>query len=612
MAANNITEEQLANSNEPSFTAALEEKRGAQKDAKERPQAYRKEEALILKDAKGTAQEQAAQTLTGMHGARGKNFDLVVKQQQTSKQKDEERRAAVVKEIEDKYLAAEAKVTKALGEADTEANRLFDEGSETARREFENYVDDKMKAYKRRRYSGFWGGLRWAKDKLFGMPDEVNAFYTTGRQLYLNKMDMVITQIANVVTTKLNEARQAITEGKKEIDDYVKQLPKDLEAVGKEAASSIQDKFDALEQSVQDKRDQLIDGLAKKYVDNVKKLDERITEMKEANQGLIDKAIGYLKKVWQVIKDLINLFTTILSRLASIIGVILGNPSGFFDNLGAAFNQGFNNFKDKFPAYLETGLMEWLATNMGIKGLEIPQKFDAAAIFSLSLQVMGITKQHIRERAVVLLGEEKVSLPETAGGILHRVYNEGLGAIWDMIAQKLSDLKETIWEAIKSYIQKRIIEEAIKFILSLLSPVGAFVKVCMAIYDFLMMLVRFKDRIIELFDTILNAVMSIASGAVDAAAKAIEGALAKSISVIIGFLAALLHLNNVAGKVREIIMRIQKRVEKAIDFVILKAYSLISKTVEGALRMKQKGKEMVKKGKTAIAGWLGFKQRFTT
>ena len=105
----------------------------AQKDAKERPAAYRKDELLILKDAKGTAQQQAAQSLTGMHGARGKNFELVVKQQQTSKQKDEERRAAVVKEIEDKYLAAEIKVNKALTEADTESNRIFDEGSEAAR-----------------------------------------------------------------------------------------------------------------------------------------------------------------------------------------------------------------------------------------------------------------------------------------------------------------------------------------------------------------------------------------------------------------------------------------------------------------------------------------------
>ena len=37
-----------------------------------------------------------------------------------------------------------------------------------------------MDAYKDDRYSGFLGGARWLKDKLFGMPDEVNVFYSRG------------------------------------------------------------------------------------------------------------------------------------------------------------------------------------------------------------------------------------------------------------------------------------------------------------------------------------------------------------------------------------------------------------------------------------------------
>jgi hypothetical protein len=617
MKANNVTEGQLAGSNEPSFTAALDEKKNAQKDAAEKPNEYRKEESLALKEAKAEANEKSAQTLAGMHGARGKNFEAAVTHQQTARQKDEERRATVARTIEEKFVAAEKKVNTALEDAEKLSNQIFDEGAEAARVQFENYVDRKMSEYKTRRYSGFWGGLRWAKDKLFGMPDEVDAFYSDGRDLYLKKMDEVITRVANVVTTKLNEAKQAITEGKKDIDEYVKQLPKDLQDVGKEAAASIQDKFDALEQSVNDKRDGLIDGLAKKYVDNVKKLDDRIGELKEANKGLIDKAIGFLKKVWQVIKDLVNLFTTILARLASIIGVILDSPSGFFDNLGKAFKMGFDNFKNKFLEYLELGLMEWLATNLGIKGIELPKKFDASAIFSLALQVMGITKEHIRERAVALLGERKVSLLEKAGGLIYRVYNEGLGVIWDMIVEKLTDFKELVWDAITSFIKKAIIEAALVFLLSLLNPIGAFIKVCMAIYDFLMMLVRFKDRIIELLDTILSAVTNIASGAVEAAAAMIEKAFAKSISVIIGFLAALLHLNNIFARIRDIITRIQKRVEKALDWVIMKAYSLVGKLVEGALKLEDKATELVEKGKQAVVGagekllgWLGLKNDF--
>ena len=49
-------------------------------------------------------------------------------------------------------------------------------------RAFEAYVTQKMSAYKADRYSGWLGGLRWAKDKLVGMPDEVNRFYEAGRE----------------------------------------------------------------------------------------------------------------------------------------------------------------------------------------------------------------------------------------------------------------------------------------------------------------------------------------------------------------------------------------------------------------------------------------------
>ncbi len=187
-----------------------------------------------------------------------------------------------------------------------------------------------------------------------------------------------------------------------------------------------------------------------------------------------------------------------------------------------------------------------------------------------------------------------------------------------MIYEKLSDFKDIIWEAIKSFIKTKIIEAAITFLLSLLSPIGAFIKVCMAIYDFLMMLVRFKDRIIDLLDSILKAVTDIASGAIDGAANAIEKAFSKSIPVIIGFLAALLHLNDIAAKVRDIITRIRTRVDKAIDWVIGKAYSLIGKVVEGALSIQDKGTAMIEKGKQVVIGagrkalgWLGLKKEVT-
>lgn len=601
MKANNVTEDQLAKSNEPSFTNALKEKNNAQKDAKEKPLLFRNNEAQGLKSAQAASNADASKSMLSMFSTRGKNFDGAVKQQQTSKEKDEQERAAVVVKIQSIYQLTEATVTLLLTSAETVANSIFDTGNEKARKDFENYVDSEMRAYKQRRYSGFWGGLRWGKDKLFGMPKGVNKFYTVGRQRYLDQMEIIITQVAQVITTNLNAAKQTIKTGKKQIAEYVSTLQGSLKNVGKEAAENIQDKFDSLEQSVNDKREQLVDGLAKKYVDNLKKLDDRITELKDANKGLIDKAIGLLKEVWKVIKNLVQLFKTILSRIASVIELIIDDPGKFFDNLGAAFSQGFDRFKNRIGEHLENGLMAWLSAQIGVANIILPDKFDVSAIFGLVLQVLGLSYENIKERAVILIGEERVALleqtAETGADIFQRIRRGGLGAVWEMIKEKLTDFKDMIWEAIKTFIKESVVKAAITFILSLLNPVAAFVKACMAIYQFIMMLVRMKDRIIDLLNSIMDAVAMIAAGSVDKAAAAVEMAFAKSIPIIIGFFAALLGLNDIGAKVRNIMLRIKEKINKVIDWILTKAYSIVKPVIEAAMRIKNKGKQLYEKGK---------------
>ncbi|MEQ8385236.1 MAG: DUF4157 domain-containing protein [Coleofasciculus sp. A1-SPW-01] len=70
MAAENVTEEQLANSNEPEFIAALDAKKQAQDHAATAPPAYRAEEQGILNQGQTEAQTMAQTQLGDMHGQR--------------------------------------------------------------------------------------------------------------------------------------------------------------------------------------------------------------------------------------------------------------------------------------------------------------------------------------------------------------------------------------------------------------------------------------------------------------------------------------------------------------------------------------------------------------
>src|SRR5262249_44267023 len=174
---------------------------------------------------------------------------------------------------------------------DGKVDSAFSQGEGAARKKFEDYVSKRMDAYKADRYGGFWGPAKWLKDKLAGMPDEVNQFYSDGRTQYLADMDGVIGNVADLVGNELTSARARIAQGKTEVHQYVTALPKDLQDVGKEAEGKLESQFDQLSSDVDSKQNELVDTLARKYVEARDALDARIDEMKAANKGLVDKAI---------------------------------------------------------------------------------------------------------------------------------------------------------------------------------------------------------------------------------------------------------------------------------------------------------------------------------
>jgi hypothetical protein len=135
-------------------------------------------------------------------------------------------------------------------------------------------------------------------------------------------------------------------------------------------------------------------------------------------------------------------------------------------------------------------------------------------------------------------------------------------------------LKETVIEQIKDMVITQVITAGVKWILGLLNPASAFVKAAMAIYDIIMFFVNRGSQVLELVNSIVDAVGAIASGAVGGAAKLVENALSRALPVTIGFLASLLGVSGLAKKVEKIIGSVRQRIDKAIDKVLLKANGL--------------------------------------
>ena len=233
MAEANVTEGQLAKSNEPEFQASLQSKQTAQTHAAQVPQEYRQFEQGQLSHAKAEATATAQGKTQGMHTDRAQLMGQVGGQQVETKGKDEQQRGKVAGDINKIYQDTKTKVEKALTDLDTQVGQTFDQGAGEAKQVFENFVDQRMKKYKDDRYSGFWGPGKWVVDKLFGMPSEVNAFYEEGRTLYLKKMDGVIDQVVAIVGKGLTHAKTEVANGKRQVQAYVAQLPENLKTSGR-------------------------------------------------------------------------------------------------------------------------------------------------------------------------------------------------------------------------------------------------------------------------------------------------------------------------------------------------------------------------------------------
>jgi hypothetical protein len=589
MAEAGVTEEQLKKSNEPEFTAALEAKKEAEKHAAEAPKQYRAEEQAILAQARDDAGTTASQQLGAMHGSRTGILARVAGNKAGAKSKDEAAREQVAARIEAIYTKTKEDVNQILEGLDGKVDAAFETGEKAARTFFENYVDAQMRAYKERRYSGVRGKLRWLKDKVLGMPDEVNAFYQQGRRLYLERMDAVISQIADIVGTELSRAKARIAAGREQVAAYVASLPRELKKVGLEAQERIGEQFDQLEQSVDAKQDELVNGLAQKYVAARDALDQRITEMQEENKGLVDRAKDAIKGVVETILKLKDMLLGVLKKAAGVINQIIKDPIGFLSKLVGAIKQGLNQFVANIGKHLQAGLLAWLFGALAEAGIQLPERLDLKGILSLVLQLLGLTYENVRARAVRLVGEKVVARIEQVAEVFKVLIAEGPAGLWRFLQDRLADLKETVLEQIKDFVITKVITAGITWLIGLLNPASAFIKACKAIYDIIMFFIERGSQIMELVSSILDSIGAIASGAIGAAAALVERSLAKALPVAISFLASLLGLGGIGEKIRKIIETIQKPVNTAID-------RLIGGVLKGARKLFGGAAEKVKAG----------------
>ncbi|MFE1364773.1 hypothetical protein ACFW84_11080 [Streptomyces anulatus] len=569
MADAEVTEEQLAKGNEPEFNEALSAKKTSEADAAKAPAKGKAAEDQQLSTAKQNAAASGAQAMAGLTSTRAAAGKQVDGGKNDTKSKDEKKRAEVTAKLQKVYDGTKKDVEDTLSGLDKKVDSAFTSGEKSARDAFTADHKSRMKKYKDKRYSGLMGKGRWIKDKFAGLPKAANDLYQESRKLYVSKMQTVISSVADIIGAELGKAKARIAKGRTELKAEVDKLPADLKQFGEEAAKDFAGKFDDLEATVNEKSEQLVQDLAQKYTAALNKIDEEIKKLQEANKGLIDKAKDAIAGAIKTINELKNLLLGILAKAASAIMKIIKDPIGFLGNLVKAVGAGLNLFITNIADHLKTGVVSWLLGTAVKAGLDLPQKFDLKGIIQLIGSMLGLTWDNIRTRVTRKgVPDEAMSAVETSVPVAKNLAAEGPAGAVKEIQAEAGDLKATILGKLTTYLIPTVLIAGITWIISLLNPASAFVRAVKGIIDIVTFIVTQGAQIADFVNAVLDAVIAIANGGQAGVPKLIEAALASSVPLLIGFLAALLGIGGLANKVKSVFQSVSRPVTRAIDKIV--------------------------------------------
>jgi hypothetical protein len=579
-----LTPERLKKANDPRFSAVMTQKGSVEKLATAAPGKYVAAEGATLGQAKVKASGDAKAGVAQMGGVKLSGNNKVKARQLLAKQKDEARRKAVTEHIEKLYQQTKQKVDLKLSTLEADVMRLFDVGAEAALADMKSYANREIDKFKDERYSGIRGRARWIADLFRPVPEGIKVILGQARTRFAAKMDALAVRISAVVDGRLAAAKAEVDKSQAAIKTYVDGLPRDLQAVGREAQQAMTERFDELRSGIDSKKNDLAQKLAQKYKEAHDKADAALKKLEEENAGALKKLADAIGEVIKILTEFKDKLMAVLRKGLETIKLILSDPIGFLGNLLAAIKQGFNQFVGNIWTHLKKGFMEWLFGSLAAAGIQVPADLNVWSILKLVLDVLGLTYAWMRGEAVKLMGERNVMLLEKLIEYITVTIKGGPQALWEKLKEDLSNLKAMVIDAIQNWLIETVIKQAVTKILSMFNPAGAIVQAIIAIYNVVMWVIENASRILALIEAVVNSVHAIATGAISGAAAFIEKALASLIPIVIAFLARLVGLGGLSAKIREFITKVQTKVRAAVLNWLKKAWAYVKKLFGGGGR----------------------------
>jgi uncharacterized protein DUF4157 len=557
-----------------------------------------------------------------------KNRGDVAKQQKDGIEQAYDQVNAFNKEADTEHTEARKAVGDKVKDSEGKARTELDKGETDAQAEKaagEKKAEDKKKELEDKEDDESWWdrAVSVVKKAVKAITSAIDAVFNAVRAA----VKTIIEKAKNAAIGLINAARDWVVDKLNKFRDWAKGM----------VNTYLKDRFPGLAAKINGAIDTVVDGAIK----GVNAVADAAVKAVEAVAGALAAALDKILQVFQVaLKAAVAIAGAVitgdfaealriaiqaaceiagvdpkpifdfLDRAKSQIMSILKNPVPFFNNLMDAVAGGVDNFITNIKKHLINGLIGWLTGALADTPIKMPATLDGPGIFSMIMQILGLTYENIKAKLIKKFppAAKIIAVIEKGVALITKLIREGPMALWEEAKAALSNLGEIVIGGIRSFVIDTVVKEAFTWLIGLLNPAGALVKVVKLLFDFVMFLIERFQQIKDFVMSVYEGIVAIASGNLEPAKKAVEDALARSLPVVISLLASLAGLGGIGKKVQEIIKKITKPIDKVVDkvldYIIKFAKKIIAKLKAGAKKVKEKLLKWwkMKKGFTAADG----------
>jgi len=505
----------------------------------------------------------------------------------------------VKKSIDKRIKEDEGKAAKKLSDAEKEADKKKKDAEKKA-------LAQKKELKEKKEEQSWWDrAVSAVKSAVKAITSAIDAIFDAVRKL----VKTIIEAAKNAALAVIEAGRKWITE---KLDQFGSWLKEKVSQYVGSVFPALADRINRAIDNAVNRAKAAVNAVANRLSEGVKALADKLSRAIDSILSKFQTALkAAVQIVWAVVTgDFAEAAKIAFMAVCEVAGIdpqpildfinkardnlatIFKDPVAFFMNVVNGVKKGLQQFLDNIKKHLLSGLIGWLTGTLSEAGITLPVTWDMKGIFHLVMQILGLTYQNIWAKIVKKLGpkgEKIVSTIEKTVDFVQDFIKRGPVALWDRVKSFLGNIKEKVMSGIRNWVITQVVKQGIMWLFSLLNPASAIVRAVKLLYDVVMFFVNRWDQIVNFAKSIFNSVRELALGKLGRAANAVEGALARSVPVIISFLASLLGLGGVSKAVKNVITKIRRPIDKALDKVI----GWLVKKGKALLRM---GKSAIQKG----------------